>query len=64
MASKEEELRVTDAKFTFSSMFPGVNGASSQVPGDLEALAALSLQLAFGLVFQVYLATKLTEKCH
>jgi hypothetical protein len=64
MASQEEELQVTGAKFTFSIVFPGVNGTSSQVPGDLEPLAALSQQLASGLLFQVYLATKLTEKCH
>lgn len=53
MASQEEELRVAGAKFVFSSVFPGVNGACSQVPGDLEALAALSLELASGLLFQV-----------
>lgn len=53
MASQEEEPWVASAKFIFSSVSPGVNGASSQVPGDLEALAALSLQHASGLVFQV-----------
>ena len=51
-------------KFILKICFPNVNGVASQVTGNLDALAALSLILASRLKFQGILARKWAEKCH
>lgn len=48
----------------FQNLFPNVNGISSQVPGNLEALAALSLILTSRLKSQGQLALQWVGECY